>query len=81
MVVRPLARFDSICRGILLASFLFTGVACATVDDDKVVATLARTPPEQIRLPEAEHMIDDLDRIMTAYGCPKARPATQPSRP
>src|SRR5262249_44735429 len=30
--------------------------------------TLSRNNSEQIRLPEAEHMIDELDRIMTANG-------------
>lgn len=68
MVVRPLARLDSICRGILLSSLVITGAACVTVDEGTALAALGRNPNEQIRLPEAEHKIDELDRIMTAYG-------------
>ena len=36
-------------------------------DPDHVVAW-NRKPEEQIRLTDAEQMIDDLDRIMTTYG-------------
>ncbi len=68
MVVRPMARFDSICRVILLASLLFTGGACMTVEERSSLLDLQRTPGEQLRLPETEHMIDDLDREMTANG-------------
>ena len=68
MVLRPVARLDSLCRGIALASLLFLGVACATVDDGTSLLALERTSGEQLRLPEAEHMIDELDRVMTAYG-------------
>jgi hypothetical protein len=68
MVSRPLARLKSICCGILFASALCTGVACVTVDEGAALATLGRSPSQQIQLPDAEHMIDDLDRVMTAYG-------------
>ena len=68
MVFRPLPRLNSICCGILLALALFTGVACVTVDEGAALATLGRSPSQQIQLPDAEHMIDDLDRVMTAYG-------------
>jgi hypothetical protein len=53
---------------MMLASLLATGVSCVAVDDDRTFTTLSRSSDEPIRLPEAEHMIDNLDRVMTAYG-------------
>ena len=38
------------------------------MDEGTALAALGRNSNEQIRLPEAEHMIDELDRVMTAYG-------------
>jgi hypothetical protein len=68
MVVRPMARFNFIACLIALGSLVFTGSACITVDEGTALAALGRNPNEQIRLPEAEHMIDELDRVMTANG-------------
>ena len=68
MVLRPLVRVDSIFRAIMIGSLLVSGVACATVDEGTGLANLGRSTSEPIRLPEAEHMIDELDRVMTAYG-------------
>ena len=68
MVLRPLKRLVQFCRGILLASLVVTGAACVTVDETSALRALERSPNVPIGLPEAEHMIDDLDRIMTAFG-------------
>ena len=38
------------------------------VDEGTSLANLGRSSTEPLRLPEAEHMIDELDRIMTANG-------------
>ncbi len=68
MVLRPPARFGVICRETLLASLLVTGAGCVAVDEVTSLAALERASNETVRLPEAEHMIDDLDRVMTAFG-------------
>jgi hypothetical protein len=68
MVLRPLRRLDLICRGMMLASLLVTSVSCVAVDEGSAIAALNRRPDDPIGLPEAEHKIDDLDRMMTAFG-------------
>ncbi len=68
MVSRFRARLGSICRGMLLGSLLGTSVACVTVDAERTVALLEKPAGAPIGLPDAEHMIDDLDRVMTATG-------------
>ncbi len=68
MVLRPQIRLGSILRGMTLASLLVTGVACVTTDDRTALTVLDKKPDEPIRLPDAEQMIDELDRAMTAYG-------------
>ena len=67
MVVRPIAdSIRSVAHRARLAARDGRGVRhhgrrnCARY--------LGRSSTEPIRLPEAEHMIDDLDRIMTAFG-------------
>ncbi len=67
MVLRRQNRLGSILRGTMLASLLVTGAACVTTDDGSALAVLEKTDGP-IRLPDAEHMIDDLDRVMTAFG-------------
>ncbi len=68
MVLRPQIRLGVILRGTMLASLLVTGVACVTVDEGTALSALEHRPDDPIRLPDAEHMIDNLDRIMTEYG-------------
>ncbi len=68
MVFRPCYRLRSICQLVSLVALVVTGGACVTTDEGTVLPTLVRSSTEQIRLPEAEHMIDDLDRIMTEHG-------------
>ena len=68
MVFPPFNRLKSICQGIALVTLVVTGGACVTTDEGTVLPILGRNSSEQIRLPEAEHMIDDLDRIMTEHG-------------
>ena len=60
-----LSRF---ARAALLGALLSSGLACVGVHDPDHVLAWNRKPEEQIRLTDAEEMIDDLDRIMTAYG-------------
>ena len=62
------ARLVRICSGFMLASLIVTGAACVAVDEVTSLAALEHTSDEPIRLPEAEHMIDDLDRVMTEHG-------------
>jgi hypothetical protein len=52
----------------MLASLIVTGAACVAVDEVTSLAALEHTSDEPIRLPEAEHMIDELDRGMTEDG-------------
>ena len=68
MVLRPQIRLGSILRGTMLASLLVTGAACVTTDDGTALTVLEKKPDQPIRLPDADHIIDDLDREMTAYG-------------
>ena len=68
MVLRPLKRLVQFCRGILLVSLVVTGAACVTVDETSALCALERSPNVPIGLPEAEHTIDELDRVMTAFG-------------
>ena len=68
MILRSPKRLGFFCRGMVLASLLVTGAACVSMDEDSALALLEKKPNEPIQLPEAEHMIDELDRIMTAFG-------------
>ncbi len=68
MVLCRKARLDLICLGMMLGSLVVTGVSCVTVDENGAIAVLNRSPDTPLRLPDAEHLIDELDREMTAYG-------------
>ncbi len=68
MAARRLARSLDIVRGILLLAFLTSGLACVGVDGELRPLNWSQKPGEPIKLTDAEEMIDDLDRIMTAYG-------------
>ncbi len=68
MVDRRLVRITITLRVMLLAAILAPGLACVGPGDGTSLATWKRSSDEPIKLPDAEQMIDDLDRIMTAYG-------------
>src|SRR5947209_13474528 len=77
MVAPRFARFRSRLRFLPLAAMLLCGPACVGPTDGsgstRVVAWGPRgsgshDAEEEIRLPAAEQMIDELDRIMTANG-------------
>ncbi len=65
---RARGRIGFIGRGMLLGSLLGSGVSCVTVNADRAITLLERSGSEPVHLPDAEHMIDELDRIMTANG-------------
>jgi hypothetical protein len=68
MVARRMARLTLLARGMLLVALISPGVGCVGVDDTSRVLSWNEKPDEQIKLTDAELMIDDLDRDMTAYG-------------
>ncbi len=68
MVDRCQARKSSVLRAILLATIIAPGFACVGAGNGLGLTAWKRTADEQIKLPEAEQLIDDLDRILTAYG-------------
>ena len=68
MVARRKSRLTLLARGMLLVAFITPGVGCVGVDEASRVLSWNEKPDEQIKLTDAEQMIDDLDRFMTAYG-------------
>jgi hypothetical protein len=68
MVARRLLRISDAIRAILVTAIVAPGLACVGVGDFTSLTTWKRASDEPLKLPEAEQMIDDLDRIMTAYG-------------
>ena len=44
------------------------GLACVGTDAGQSLVAWRREPDDKVQLPAAEQMIDELDRIMTAYG-------------
>ena len=68
MVARRMSRLTLLARGMLLVALISPGVGCVGVDEASRVLSWNEKPEEQIKLTDAEQMIDDLDRIMTAYG-------------
>jgi hypothetical protein len=68
MVARLLAGLTLVSRAMLLVAIACSGLACVAVDEGSRLLGWNPKPDEQIRLTDAEQMIDDLDRIMTAYG-------------
>src|SRR5271157_6308688 len=77
MSVDPDMRLSMVTLGLFCRSYPFrflvltlvsmTGLACATVDGGRRWVATSRNVEDQV-LPDAEQMIDDLDRIMTANG-------------
>src|SRR5271157_3494715 len=77
MSVDPDMRLSMVTLGLFCRSYPFrflvltlvsmTGLACATVDGGRRWVATSRNVEDQV-LPDAEQMIDELDRIMTANG-------------
>ena len=70
MITRGQARSFSAFRLLLLAALMPSGLACVGVGkgDGSIHGGEGRMVEQQIRLPDAEQMIDDLDRMLTANG-------------
>ena len=70
MITRGQARSFSAFRLLLLAALMPSGLACVGVGqgDGSIHGGEDRMVEAQIRLPDAEQMIDDLDRMLTANG-------------
>jgi hypothetical protein len=70
MITRGQARSCSAFHLLLLAALMPSGLACVGVGngDGSIHGGETRMVEQQIRLPDAEQMIDDLDRMLTANG-------------
>jgi hypothetical protein len=69
MVARRLAPVSSfLIRAILIAAAAMPGVACVGTGAGQGLVAWKPEPDQKVQLPAAEQMIDELDRIMTAYG-------------
>ncbi len=68
MVAQGVDRRSLALRILLLAALMPSGMACVGVGDGSLHVRGGRGGEENVRLPDAEQMIDDLDRIMTANG-------------
>lgn len=68
MAARRLAGLSSLSRATLLVALVCPGVACVGVDDATRVLSWNQKPDDQIKLTDAEQLIDELDRHMTVYG-------------
>ena len=70
MITRGQARSFSAFRLLLLAALMPSGLACVGVGsgDGSIHGGEGRMVEAQVRLPDAEQMIDDLDRMLTANG-------------
>ena len=68
MVARRLARLSYTSRAILLGAIVAPIPACVGVNEGSRGLVWNSELDKTIPLPDAEQMIDDLDRIMTAYG-------------
>jgi len=55
-------------RFLLLAALMQSGLACVGLSDGSLHFPGGAGGDDNVRLPDAEQMIDDLDRIMTANG-------------
>jgi hypothetical protein len=70
MITRGQARSFSAFRLLLLSALMPSGLACVGVGngDGSIHGGEGRMVEAQVRLPDAEQMIDDLDRLLTANG-------------
>jgi hypothetical protein len=68
MIARRLVQLTFRWRTILLMLLAMSSVACSTVQEATRLAIWNQQADETIRLTDAEQMVDELDRILTAYG-------------
>src|SRR5262249_31896964 len=70
MVARRLRlrRVSALIRLSILVGVVAPGAGCISTTEVKEIVSWNRPAGEPPRLPEVEQMIDDLDRVMTAYG-------------
>ncbi len=68
MVARRLVRPSLVWRTSLLAVIVASIPACVGVSEDGRLVGWNSKADQPIPLPSVEQMIDDLDRVMTAYG-------------
>jgi hypothetical protein len=68
MVPRRQFRLSALAQASLFAAILVPGFACVGAGDGSSLVAWKQTGDESIKLPDAEQMIDELDRAMTAYG-------------
>jgi hypothetical protein len=69
MVARRLIRISGVCRVIVLLAAVTPGLACVGIGGSGTsLVTWERPPDQPAKLTEVEQMIDELDRILTAYG-------------
>ena len=69
MVTRRLARVSVVFQEIVLLATVASGFGCVGSGNNATsLVTWERPPDQAAELPKVEQMIDELDRIMTAYG-------------
>jgi hypothetical protein len=68
MVARSQGVLSLFTRAALLAAIVSPGLACVGVEETSRLLHWNQKPAEEIRLTDAEQMIDELDRVMTTYG-------------
>ena len=68
MFARRLAGHSLVARACLLVAIVMPGTACVGTGERLRSWNGSATTEETIQLPAAEQMIDELDRVMTAYG-------------
>ena len=69
MVARRLIRISLVCRAIVLVATVAPGLGCVGIAGNGTsLATWKRPPDQPAKLTDVEQMIDELDRVLTAYG-------------
>ncbi len=68
MLVRRSARVSFAARATLLAAIVMPGLACVGTGDGTRPSGRGKEAQGSVQLPEAEQMIDEIDRAMTSYG-------------
>ena len=68
MVFRRSAGVSFAARATLLAAIVMPGLACVGTGDGTRPSGRGKKAEGSVQLPEAEQMIDEIDRAMTSYG-------------
>jgi hypothetical protein len=68
MVIRRLAQPAFAFWSFSAIAMSLSSLACSTVGDSTHRLAWSTKPPEQIRLSDAEHLVDEIDRTITAMG-------------